>query len=244
MRFFLNNLKNLIAVEFSASFAAVSEQFTTLELGYDQLNNKTGQELFVAFSNIPENVKILNLSYNLLGKKTAADLALAFSGIPKHIIKLHLENNGFSNLTIVELTFALKGLPENVKEVSFSLSDINQRTNAEIIELGRALPFVMKINVVDARDNPVHNHLINLLRKHIGGWLIEAYRQVSKIKNEQSMLQFPKAIPIAFEVMSSFVGLTPDLTSFIASRKDTKRLMLIDDEQAENEFNDGMQNGF
>jgi hypothetical protein len=203
----LHKVDNLATV-----LAAIPPEVTTLDLSNNALFKMSTLDLASAIQSISKGITHLKLGKNNLYLKSSADLTTLCSAIPEHVKKLDLSFNDFSKKNTKDLAIVLAGIPAHITEITLSLSDIDQRSHEDLISLGRALPHVLKIQVLGKDNNPAAHNSVDVLRNHIGEWFIESYKRLINVESISYFLN-----ELALEVLSNLVD-AHELKSFLQYR--------------------------
>ncbi len=140
MRHKLHDLGHGTADDIAQALTNIPTNTTTLDLGINHLNLKSGAELARAFPTIPVGVTTLDLSLNGFGDIAGADLALALHAIPASIQTLNLSGNSLNLKSGAELALALAAIPSSVTTLDLSLNSFGDKTGAELARALAALP--------------------------------------------------------------------------------------------------------
>ena len=135
--------------------------------------------LALAFAALPISLTSLKLASNALSRKKPDELARIVGAIPVSVTQLDLSNNALRYKSATELTEAFATLHEDIRTITLSVEDIEHRTEEEIIALGQALPYVMEISLVDEKDKPDTHAKLDVLKRHIGGWIAGVSAELS-----------------------------------------------------------------
>ena len=123
----------------------IQESVTSLHLSLNEL--ATTKALIDMPGAIPKRVTSLGLSLNSFGDRSTAKLAEALRVTPHTVTLLDLSNNNLREIDATELAEAFRAMPASVNEIILSISDIANRTDDELVVLGKSMPWVMKINM-------------------------------------------------------------------------------------------------
>jgi hypothetical protein len=104
-----------------------------------------------------------------------------------------------------ELAAAFSVIPNNIQEITLCFDDISHLTHKELVTLGRSLPYVMKLNIINELEQDKFK--VALLLKHVGSQRFdlykEIYEQLLEVKGSDGQFILPE--PIAREVINSLV---------------------------------------
>lgn len=166
---------------------AIPTSVTTLDLSNTIAFYRPKSELIKVFSAIPVNVTTLNLRANSLHKlayhSSGDTLAKVFMAMPRNVTTLDLSCNAPDDNADDYLAKVFAAIPEHINTIILSKKqDIEKLSEKNIISLGKALPHVIKIHVVDESHITRINHpYVNEMNKHIGGWIKGADQELSAL---------------------------------------------------------------
>ena len=164
----LRGLVNLRGAELTQAFASIPATVTSLNLGDNDLGNKTVAELAEAFASIPATVTSLDLGFNNLGNKTVAELAQAFAGIPATVTSLGLGANNLRNKTGAELAQAFASIPATVTSLGLGSNNLRNKTGAEQINILLSLPAsIISVNLNGKFLSPAEHVLAIIFPNHM-----------------------------------------------------------------------------
>ncbi len=103
-------------------------------------------------------------------------LANALSSIPQDVTAFDLSKHDLGSYSGAAVAIAFAAIPANINEITLSLGDIKDRTENELRALGKALPYVIKINLVDSHDNPVKHPKSKVINRAIGHAISDIYK--------------------------------------------------------------------
>lgn len=141
-----------------------------LDLINSRFQKRTSDEVAKIFAAIPASVTELRLDGICFCCKTITELAKRLATIPACLTRLYLTGNRLFCATVPEIAKVLAHIPENIREITLAISDIENRSEEELITLGQALPFVIKVHAIGPSISPVvvDHPKLNLLNAHVG----------------------------------------------------------------------------
>lgn len=113
---------------------------SVLDLGYNELEEKSGEELARIFASIPPSVTSISLRGTLLYQKTVEELVQAVSHIPPTIKTLDIGVSGLKRMPVAALVTALKAIPAGVTELNLSENGLSEYSGAELASIFAAIP--------------------------------------------------------------------------------------------------------
>jgi len=170
--------------EFASAFSSIPENVTILDLRQNDLRCWSRNKLDAAFSALPSGVRSLYLPRYLLGYQIRGKSVLVkqeYQRYDRHQLPIEYEYyDTFFQKVEPNFNF-FNALPPCINELTFNLS--NEWEDKHLLNVGKSLPFVTKIDVVNNHDIPVEHPALNILRNSIGSGVMQTYCALSDNKD-------------------------------------------------------------
>jgi hypothetical protein len=221
-----NSLGEIPSIHLAAAVAALPPNVTWLNFSDNSLASPNF-DLSLVCAAFPRTISYLGLASNNLGHKKASELVSAFSAFKPGIKSLDISLNDLHKITSSKLALAFASLTDSIKEITLHYKDIANRSNKRLTALGRALPHLFHIKILGAKltmysdwGNPIvfDDNRVDLIKKHMGGWVIEGCKQLLELKNIKGYPQFTN--DLVLEILSWATGQEDELFTFLTNHSD------------------------